>query len=82
MPRKRIPKIHQGIRWVEEGVRVRFDPFYHIQSFGSSDVKGNQVTETVVYVNRAHKWFSVEYGCGLRTSFKFSDVGLEVVVCG
>lgn len=81
MPRKRIPRVHQGNRWVEEGVKVKFDPFYYILSFGSSDVKGNKVIGTVVYVNKPHKWFLVEYG-NLRTSFKFADVGLEVVVCG
>lgn len=63
------------------GMKVRFDPFSYIQSFGSSDVKGRMVTGTVVYVNKAHKWFSVEYG-GLRTSFKFSEVGQAVKVCG
>lgn len=64
------------------GMKVRFDPFGHIQSFGSSDVRGNFVTGTVVYVNKPHKWFSVEYGEGLRTSFKFYEVGQAVTVCG
>ena len=82
MPRKRAKKSFHTCRWVEEGVTVRFDPFDYIQSFGSSDVKGREVYGTVIYVNKAHKWFSVEYGNGLRTSFKFSEVGQAVTVCG
>ena len=82
MPRRRANKRTHGVRWVEEGVKVRFDPFDYIQSFGSSDYKGREVIGTVVYVNAPHKWFSVEYGNGLRTSFKFHEVGRAVVVCG
>ena len=82
MPRRRAKRGFFGMRWIEEGVKVRFDPFDYIQSFGSSDVRGREVTGTVVYVNKAHKWFSVEYGDGLRTSFKFTEVGQVVTICG
>ena len=82
LPHKRASREYHGHRWIEEGVKVRFDPFGSIQFSGSMDIKGGIVTGTVVYVNRKHKWFSVEYGNGLRTSFKFSDVGYEVNVCG
>ena len=82
MPRRKANKRFHGVRWVDEGVKVRFNPFAYIQSFGSSDVKGREVTGTVVYVNRPHKWFSVEYGNGLRASFKFFEVGQVVFVCG
>jgi hypothetical protein len=43
------------------------------------------VTGTVVMVNYAHKWFSVEYECGgvkQRASFKFCRIGKGVFICG
>lgn len=72
-----------GYQKIETGQKVRFDPFSHIQSFGSSDIKGRFVTGTIVYVNKRNKWFSVEYGSpALRTSFKFCDIGNGVTICG
>ena len=65
------------------GDAVRFDPFYAITGFASEDNKGTTVTGTVVYVNYANKWFSVEYGNPkMRTSFKFCDIGEAVTICG
>lgn len=66
---------------IEVGQTVRFDPFEDITGFGANDNRGNYVTGTVVMVNKPHKWFSVEHG-NLRTSFKFSQIGREVKVCG
>ena len=66
------------------GDTIKFDPLYHITGFCSNDYRGNVVTGTVVMVNYANKWFSVEYECGgkkLRTSFKFSQIGKEVKIC-
>ena len=82
MPRKREYKRYHASRMVEEGMKVRFDPLGYMQSFGSTDYKGSKVTGTVVYVNRPHKWFLVEYGNGLRTSYKLYEVGLVVTICG
>jgi hypothetical protein len=63
--------------------KVQFDPFYAITGFASEDNKGKLVTGTVVMVNYANKWFSVEYGVRkTRTSFKFCDIGQVVTVCG
>lgn len=65
--------------------KVQFDPFYAITGFASEDNKGNLVTGTVVLVNYENKWFSVEYVCGgvkQRISFKFSQIGKDVLVCG
>lgn len=70
---------------VKVGQQVRFDPFEAITGFASEDVRGNLVTGTVVAVNYEHKWFSVEYVCGgvkQRTSFKFCQIGKDVVFCG
>lgn len=63
------------------GQKCRFDPFCYLSSCGAGTIKGNIVTGTVVYVNKAHKWFGVEYG-GQRTSFKFWEVGTAVTICG
>ena len=67
------------------GEKVQFDPFEVIKGFDIGTIKGKKVTGTVVMVNYGHKWFSVEYECGgtkQRTSFKFSQIGEEVTVCG
>ena len=65
------------------GDSVQFDPFYAITGFASEDNKGNTVTGTVVMVNYANKWFSVEYGNPKqRTSFNFADIGKVVNACG
>ena len=66
------------------GDTVKFDPLKHITGFCSNDCRGNFVTGTVVMVNYANKWFSVEYECGSgkqRASFKFSQIGKDVTVC-
>ncbi len=70
---------------IEVGQKVRFDPFTEITGFASDSNRGNKVTGTVVMVNELHKWFSVEYSCGgvkQRTSFKFSQIGEDVWICG
>lgn len=66
------------------GDTVQFDPFKEITGFASEDNRGKMVTGTVVEVNYANKWFSVEYSCGgekQRTSFKFSQIGKDVRTC-
>lgn len=67
----------------EVGQKVRFDPFKEITGFASEDHRNNPVTGIVVMVNEPHKWFSVEYGNPkMRTSFKFSQIGKDVLICG
>ena len=68
---------------VEVGQKVRFDPFDAIKGFMAEDNRGTVTTGTVVYVNKQHKWFSVEYGNPkMRTSFKFYEIGKTVKICG
>ena len=65
--------------------KVQFDPLKEIQISGLTIDKGKMVTGTVVFINYAHKRFAVEYESGgvkQRTSFKFSQVGKDVLVCG
>lgn len=65
--------------------KVQFDPFKEITGFASEDNRGKTVTGTVVIVNNVNGWFSVEYECrGVkqRTSFKFSQIGKDVLICG
>lgn len=64
------------------GDRVRFDPFQHDKGQDIGFYRGN-VPGEVVEVNYKNKWFSVEYGCpAMRTSFKFADIGKDVIVVG
>lgn len=68
---------------VKVGQKVRFDPFYCASGMGAEAVRGNPVTGTVVYINWAHDWFSVEYGEPKQmASFKFFDIGKDVELCG
>lgn len=67
------------------GDKVQFDPFKDITGFASEDNRGKIVTGTVVLINYENKWFSVEYECGgekQRISFKFSQIGKDVLICG
>ena len=64
---------------------VMFDPFKDITGFASEDNRGRMVIGTVVLVNYENEWFSVDYKIMdnmLRTSFKFSQIGKDVLICG
>lgn len=65
---------------IHVGQRVQFDAFATIKS-GVDKIKVNTIG-TVVYINAPHDWFSVQYGDNQRTSFKFSQVGKDVIVIG
>lgn len=63
------------------GHKVRFDPFRDLGGAGCEEIK-QTVTGTVAYINEAHGWFSVAYGDGQRTSFRLTDLGDTVSLCG
>ena len=65
---------------IEVGQKVRFDPSYSWMGYGVEACRG-RVTGEVVFVNEEHQWFLVQYG-DMRTSFKLSQIGQEVRVCG
>ena len=68
---------------VKVGQKVRFDPLHYVVGYGAEVIRGHLVTGTVVMVNEAHRWFSVEYGNPKqRMSFKFADIGQVVKVIG
>ena len=64
--------------------KVRFVPYW---IKGGNDTpeenRSKTVTGTVIYVDRAHKKFSVKYSCGgyegIET-FKFADIGKDIHV--
>ena len=62
------------------GQRVRFDP---LRALGRMDPKEADltVTGTVIYIHRAHGWFLLRYGPGLRMGFRFDDIGVGVTLC-
>lgn len=69
---------------IRVGQKVKFAPFRETTGFATESNSGI-ATGTVVMVNEPHKWFSVEYQCGKvkqRTSFKFSQIGKDVLICG
>lgn len=63
------------------GQKVRFDPFRELDGAGNTEIR-QTVTGTVVYINEAHGWFSVIYGEGQRTSYRLTDLGDTVRLCG
>ena len=67
------------------GDKVQFDPFKAFTGFASEDNRGRIATGTVVGVYEQNQWFSVEYDCGgvkQRASFKFWQIGKDVLICG
>ena len=57
---------------IKVGQQVRFDPFNDINNYGDATTTG-----TVIFVNPAHEYFTVEYEAAdqmFRTSFKFNDL--------
>ena len=69
---------------INVGQKVRFALFDKVMGFASNDYRGRDFIGTVVMINKTNKWFSVEYVCSgvkLRTSFKFSQIGKDVLIC-
>lgn len=63
------------------GKQVTFNPFESDTCSGASKIR-TEVTGTIIWINRVHGWFLVEYGPGLRTSFPFWEVGKAVTIRG
>lgn len=61
------------------GQRVRFDALAACKSQADSIVANT--VGVVVYINEAHKWFSVKHGENQRISFKFCEIGQNVHIC-
>lgn len=64
---------------IQVGQKVRFDALLAIKS--SVERMQSNTVGTVVYVNKPHNWFSVEYGNKQRISFKFTEIGQNVQLC-
>ena len=59
---------------IKVGQKVEFDPLRGISFYGLAPLR--EVKQgTVVYVNEKHRWFTVEYDDGRRTSYLFHDLG-------
>lgn len=69
------------------GQKVRFIPLKDIKKLNVPGEVRKEVTGTVKYINTQNGWFSVEYICNgsgekMRASFKFSQIGQDVMLCG
>ena len=67
------------MNFVNVGQKVRFDALAACKS-SIEKVKADTIG-TVVYINKRHKWFSVQYGENQRISFKFFEIGQNVHLC-
>jgi hypothetical protein len=69
-----------------EGIKVRFVPSsLESEKLTAEDRRRLAVTATVVYVNWEHKYFTCAWTANdakRRESFKFSEIGKKVKVCG
>ena len=68
---------------VKIGTKVRFNPFKGINTTGFRSGKNVSVIGTVIEVYPEHRWFAVRYKIGgvkQRTSFNFSDIGVNVSI--
>ena len=71
---------------IDIGQKVRFVPCWDKKAFDSEEeIRRKSITGKVIYVDRAHKTFTVKYSCGgtvQKETFKIADLGKEVHVCG
>lgn len=65
------------------GQKVKFDPLREINMVGQTDkrdkrknVVGGYINGVVIYINKPHRWFLVEYNDDpkIRMGFKFDDL--------
>ena len=71
---------------IGEGMKVRFVP-YDLESEKLTDEDRLEATRIakVVYINWEHRYFTTEWsanGAKRRESFKFSEIGKKVFICG
>lgn len=67
---------------IKVGQQVLIDPFKDIRTYGLSGSRALQVGD-VIYVNKPHRWFGVEYGeedVRQRISYKFADINETVKI--
>lgn len=67
---------------IKVGQKVLIDPFKDTRTYGLSGSRCLQVGD-VVYVNKPHRWFGVEYGeegIRQRISYKFFDIDEAVKI--
>lgn len=71
---------------IDIGQKVRFVPCWDKKAFDSEEeIRRKSITGKVIYVDRAHKTFTVKYSCGgtvQKETFKMTDLDKEVHVCG
>lgn len=60
---------------IKVGQNVKFNQFKHGAQTGTADIP-SMVTGKVIYVNKQHRYFTVEYECGgtWKMSFKFDEL--------
>ena len=67
---------------IDIGQKVRFVPCWKVKMYDSQEeIRAKMVTGKVIYVDRAHKKFTVKYPCGgtmQKETFKFCDIGEDV----
>ena len=68
------------------GQKVRFVPCWNKRVYDTKEeIRLKSIIGKVIYVDRAHKTFTVRYSCGgtiQKETFKFSDLDKEVLVVG
>jgi hypothetical protein len=68
------------------GTSVEYLPYFMVNERDTPEERlSNRIVGKVISVNNAHRFFTVQYmahGVPIRESFKFSQLGEEVVICG
>ena len=71
---------------IDIGQKVRFVPCWWKSVVDTElTIRAKTVTGKVIYVDRAHRTFTVKYSCGgtvQKETFKISDIDKEVFVVG
>lgn len=68
------------------GLKVKFLPTYmHNDKYTPEERRAFTVTATIIDINWEHRQFTTEFDCSgtkQHESFKFSDIGKAVKLCG
>ena len=72
---------------IDIGQKMRFVPYWYKGENDSPDkTREKQVIGKVIYVDRAHKKFTVKYtvcgGLKMKETFKFSQIGQDIHIVG
>ena len=69
---------------IDIGQKVRFVPCWDKKAYDiAEEFRTKSVTGKVIYIDRAHRKFTVKYDCGgtvQKETFKFADIDKDIFI--